>query len=508
MKGGQPEEEKLFSSPARRRAYLRWIGGAVAALLLAVSVAKLEGYRDGIERVAVVAGETPGTLYRLPGSDGPLVVIAHGFAGSRQLMEAISLTLARSGYAALAFDFQGHGRNPAPMGGDVTSIDGTTVLLVAEIRRVMDAGLELTGWRGPVALVGHSMASDIVVRAGIADARVGPIIAISMFSQAVSADEPRNLLVLTGEWEPGLRQEALKALRLVDPSAQEGGTAVSESATRRAVAAPHVEHVGVLYSVTTLRETLDWLDEFFARPQSEGAIAQTGGWIVLLLISIVAVGWSLAALLPDKGRAQPVLLRPFLVCVVVPALAVPLIATRIDASFLPVLVADYLALHLLLYGGMQLAILWWAGIRPGAPRAVPMAALLIYGLGAFALALDHYVANFVPHGPRLIVFAGIALGAVPFMLADSMLAEAGHARLWRRVFLRFGILASLALAVWIDFERLMFLVIILPILVLFFVVFGLLGRWVGLRSGPFPVGLALGVILAWSLAATFPLFEP
>jgi hypothetical protein len=54
----------------------------------------------------------------------------------------------------------------------------------------------------------------------------------------------------------------------------------------------------------------------------------------------------------------------------------------------------------------------------------------------------------------------------------------------------------------------MFLVIILPVIVLFFAVFGLLGRRVGLRASALPVGLALGVVLAWSLASTFPVFEP
>jgi hypothetical protein len=58
----------------------------------------------------------------------------------------------------------------------------------------------------------------------------------------------------------------------------------------------------------------------------------------------------------------------------------------------------------------------------------------------------------------------------------------------------------------LDFERLFFLAIIFPVIVLFFLVFGSMGRWVGTAAGATPVGLALGLILAWSLGVSFPMF--
>ena len=486
----------------------RVLVGALAFALCLVAVARLEEYRAGIERVPVFAGETPGTLYARPDAEGPLVVVAHGFAGSRQLMEAFSLTLARAGYRALAFDFEGHGRNPVPMGGDVDALDGTTARLIAETRRVIGAGLAETGWRGPVALIGHSMATDIVIRTALEDPRVGPVVAVSMFSGAVTPAEPEALLAVAGQWETRLREEGLKAVRLIDAEAVEGETVRAGDVVRRTVSAPHVEHVGVLYSATTLRETRAWLDAFYGRAATGADVARTGGWIAALLAGIVALGWSLAGALPDRGGAWPVPRGVFLAATSVAAVAAPLIATRVDVPFLPVLVADYLAVHLLIYGAIQLGILWWAGARWGRPRVFPMLALVAWCLGAFGVALDRYVASFAPTGLRLEVLAGVALGAVPFMLADTMLTEAGRAAFWRRMLLRAAFIGSLAFAVVLDTERLMFLVIILPVIVLFFAVFGLLGRWVGLRSGPVPVGLALGFVLAWSLASTFPVFAP
>jgi uncharacterized membrane protein len=65
---------------------------------------------------------------------------------------------------------------------------------------------------------------------------------------------------------------------------------------------------------------------------------------------------------------------------------------------------------------------------------------------------------------------------------------------------------SLALAVALDVERLFFLLIILPVVVLFFVVFGVLSGVAWRRTGhPLPGGVMNGVAFGWALAATFPL---
>jgi len=61
---------------------------------------QLERERFGLSIERFPVGTTPATVYRRTGvSRGPAVVIAHGFAGSRQLMEAYALTLAQAGYA-------------------------------------------------------------------------------------------------------------------------------------------------------------------------------------------------------------------------------------------------------------------------------------------------------------------------------------------------------------------------------------------------------------------------
>jgi Serine aminopeptidase, S33 len=490
----------------------RWIAVVLGILCIGAGTWQLERERSGLSIVQLQVGQTPATVYQRTGSArAPAVVIAHGFAGSRQLMEAYALTLARAGYVAVSFDFEGHGRNPNPMSGDITSVDGTTQLLMREVGRVIDAALALPGVDGRVALLGHSMASDIVVRRAIGDARVAATVAVSMFSEAVTASEPRNLLIVTGEWEAFLRQDALRNVRLAEPSAVEGTTVGDPSGGtgRRAVIGPGVEHVGVLYSATALREARAWLDAVFGRTSS-GPVSATGGPIVLLLLGIVVLAWPLSQLLP-KGETVPSTLsfRTFLTAVLVPAVSTPVLLSFVDTRFLPVLVADYLAAHLLVYGVIALALMRWRGIRFGHVAWISALALAGYGIFVFGGALDRYVASFWPIAPRLPIIAAIAVGALPYMLADSLVTEGGRTALWRVLAARGAFIASLGAAVALDFKRLFFLLIIIPVIVVFFTIFGLMGGWVGRRTGsPCTAGIGLGLLLAWALGVSFPMFAP
>jgi pimeloyl-ACP methyl ester carboxylesterase len=472
----------------------------------------LEQARSGLTITPLSVGSTPASVYQLKNTGkAPAIVIAHGFAGSRQLMEAYALMLAQAGYIIVSFDFEGHGRNPTPMTGDITQVSGTTQILKREVRRVVDAALALPSVDGRVALLGHSMASDIIVREAVEDTRVSATVTISMFSEAVTKSEPRNLLMISGEWESFLRANALQKAQLTEPAAKEGETVSdpSTSSRRRTFVAPHVEHVSVLYSSQALRDARDWLDEVFGR-KSQSPLAATGGWIVSLLAGILLLAWPLASLLPRMERpATSLPLRTFLLATLLPAALTPLLLTFVDTRFLPILVADYLAAHLFVFGIISLGVLTWNGVTLKPIAWASAAALTAYGLLIFGFAMDRYVASFMPNAARAQVIAMIAIGSLPSMIADALATDGGRAPYWR-VFLGRGVfLASLGVAVLLDFERLFFLLIIIPVIILFFVVFGMMGGWVARRSmSPVAAGIGLGLILAWSLGVSFPMFSP
>ncbi len=475
----------------------------LAALLVAgLSLWVLESARRGIAVTELTVAETPVTRYS-NAEDVAAVVMAHGFAGSRQMMQGYALSLAQAGYTVYAFDFEGHGMHPKPMSGDVSSLDGTTRLLMQQTRQVIDLAAQTH--QTPIALLGHSMATDVLVRVASEDARSGPMVLLSAFSLAIDAQHPRDLLLITGAWEPGLSDFALEAVQMVAPGASLSETVGDGDLRRRAVLAPAVEHVAILQSRAARAETVRWLNTAYGH---DGIVkAPPTGWaLIAVLAAVTALTAPLGRLV---SRPTPASVRlsgaQFALVVAVPAVAAPLLAAPIDTRFLPVLVADYLALHLALYGLVQLGLLW--AFKRGLPRLSPTATalLLAWGLGVFGLLLNRYGANFWPTGARWGIIAALALGALPFMLADSLAAFG--APLWQRITARVAVLVSLGIAVALDFEGLFFLIMIAPVIVLFFLTFGIMSRSFARHSGPTGAGLALGLILAWALGVSFPLFS-
>ena len=265
---------------------------ALAALFV------LESARQGVRAVDMTIGTTPVTRYARPGADGPPVVIAHGFAGSRQIMQAFSYTLARAGYVAYAFDFQGHGQNPVPMSGDVSSVNGTTLLLVDQVRQVV-AATDSPGQA--TALLGHSMATDVLVRS--AGPQTGPIVLLSAFSREITAETPRDLLLLVGAWEPGLREFARDAVQMIDMGARYGDTVRRNDLRRRALVLPYIDHVSILRSTRAQRQAVDWLDTAYGR-RSDISYPPVGWAFVVLLGSIVLLAAPLARLLPQRDDVE------------------------------------------------------------------------------------------------------------------------------------------------------------------------------------------------------------
>lgn len=498
------------------RALGHWIAGVVALAAIAAALAGLHAANSGFSVEKTVVDGTPVTIHR-PAAGGaapailPAILIAHGFAGSQQLMRPFAATFARNGYVAVTFDFAGHGRNASALAGSIVEIDGATQTLVAQTARV--AALARALGDGRLAVLGHSMASDIVVRFAQSEPAVAATIAVSMFAPGVTATSPRNLLVVVGDWEGALKREALRAIGLASaPLAAEPSTIYGQffdGTARRAVFSPASEHVGVLYAAASQGAALAWLDGTFGVVrQAEPSLDARGPWILLLLFGAVLLAWPLARLLPvaspePTGAKTP--WRQLALPLLLPAIATPILLRLVPTHFLPVLVGDYLAVHFLVYGLLTALCLRRRLFVRQNWRAVfvAAAAMIAYGFIAIVWPLDLFVTSFVPGGLRVVLVGAMLVGTLFYFVADEILARGTRGLYFVS---KLAFLGSLALAIALDFERLFFLAIIVPVILLFFLVYGLFGWWAYRRTGsPLAAGIANAVAFAWAIAVTFPL---
>ncbi len=495
---------------------------SIAALLAIVTALwNLRAASVGTTMESVAIGNIPARVYRpSSGALGPVVIIAHGFAGSQQLMQSFALTFARNGYIAVTFDFPGHGRNSRPLTGSINEANGATQTLLASLRAVGRYARGLGD--GRLAVLGHSMASDVVVRYAESEPDVLATVAVSMFSPAVTPDEPRDLLVVVGAWEPTLKREALRAIGLAiapreaQPEVTYGS--ITAGTGRRVAFSPHVEHLSVLFSQTSMRESLDWLDHAFgvmrtAPPQFDSR----GPWIMLLLAAVVAIARPLSGRLPRVAappRGAGLGWRRLALPILLPMVATPLLLRVLPTHFLPVLVGDYLAVHFAVYGLLTAAclVLTRPRTRPNAgmnsrPALVQASlAVIAFGFVAIVWPLNEFFTSFLPGPQRAILILVMVAGTLAFFLSDEWLTRGVGAARSAYVVSKLAFVLSLAGAVALDFQRLFFLVIIIPVITVFFLVYGLFSRWIYRRTGhPFVAAIGNAVAFAWAIGVTFPL---
>jgi pimeloyl-ACP methyl ester carboxylesterase len=493
----------------------------LAIVAIGVALWNLHAQSVGTSIAQVSINGTPATIYRpTRAGPAPVVVIAHGFAGSQQLMQSFGLTFARNGYTAVTFDFLGHGRNPNPLTGSVTETSGATQALVDQLTQVAAFARGLGD--GGLAVLGHSMACDIAVRFAESTREVAATLAVSMFSPAVTANAPRDLLVVVGAWEGPLKREALRAVGLATaptiPSVSVTYGDFALGTARRAVISPHVDHVSVLFSQTTLREAVNWLDESFGIKRATPAVIDSRGpWILLLFGAIVLLGRPLATLLPrvaDSRLGAGLPWRRLSVLLAIPMLTTPLLLRVLPTHFLPVLVGDYLACHFAVYG--LITALCLRVVRPTrtpphfSRRALAgaAAAVIVFGFVGVVWPINSFFTSFVPGPERFILILAMLVGTLLYFVSDEWLTRGEGAARGAYAASKIAFLVSLAVAVALDPQRLFFLIIIVPVVVIFFIVYGLFSRWTYRQTQhPLVAGIANAVAFAWAIGVTFPLLS-
>jgi len=432
--------------------------------------------------------------------NAPAILVAHGFAGSKQLMLAYGYTFAHAGYGVMLLDFGGHGDNPSRLDRAAGTLQADLDVAFAALREQPEVN------ETRVALLGHSMGSGAVLDAGVRDVgRYAATVAISPREVEVTSSAPRNLLLQAGALEPPFAESAR---RLLDAAGGPNDD-LAGGLARALVMIPGAEHITILFRWRSHTAALDWLNQTFgletAAHYRDARILWYGVHLVSWLVGLTAV----APLLPAAPRPpakQKRKLWSWLGLLVGPLLATGLIVLVSQAVNLSrvggLLVGGAMGVWFFIMGSFWLA----TGFR--LPRLTPRAVL--WGLALFAIlwlafgALAHLVwLPWVLIPTRLARWPFLALLLLPWLLAGG-LAQAGAGRgrrlawwLAQSVLLLVGLGAAVVLV-----PELSFLFLILPILPIILGILSVAGAAV---DQPWAYAIGSALFFAWVVAAVFPL---
>ncbi|UCG26453.1 MAG: alpha/beta fold hydrolase [Chloroflexota bacterium] len=432
-------------------------------------------------------------------SDLPGVIVAHGFSGSKQLMLGYGYTLARAGYGVMLLDFAGHGANGQPL-------DSEGDALQESLDVAFGALLEQPSVDGRrVALLGHSMGSGAVMRAGIERPdRYQAVIAVSPTGADVSETSPPNLMLQAGSLEGRFVDNALALL------SDAGGPNVDfESGRARTFEEiANVEHITILFSPASQDLAIDWLSRTFGLANTAGYRDTRIAWYGLHALGWLSLALALKPLLSSteaNGRRRSTR-RQWLGLLMGPLAATGLLALLsawFDLSgFLGLLVGGALAIWLLVFGGVWLGL----GFRPAAPAFRS----LLWGVGLFlllwlalgALAQFTWLQWFLIPA-RLLVWPILVLASLPWKLAAGYAQHKGS--FWRRAGWWLGqsliLVAGLVLTASVV-PGMFVLILVAPALPLVLAVESLAGS---AFDDPWAYGLGSALFFGWLIAALFPL---
>ncbi len=482
---------------------------AAAIILIAVSWLGLFKARSGLMIRSITTHDIP-MVYMAPKNSTkvPGVLIAHGFAGSKQLMLAYGHTFSQAGYATLLWDFSGHGSNPAPL--DLTGLQPDLEVAYQTLIAQPEVDKER------LAILGHSMGSSAIMTASIENpTRFDATIAISPTRADVTPENPANLQLQAGSGEGRFIESARQLLQTAGGENQN----LAEGRGRSLIVVPHVEHITILFSNASHQRALQWLNQTFNHITQKNYADWRMGWYGLHLLGglmfIAAVVPSLANRVPNPLHLQKQKpLRRWGGLLGAPLAAAAALVLMSQISELENLgglkVGGALGIWFLVGGSVWLGIQILGSsnrrsLKSLTPQSIALGglsfALLWFAFGAMAQVvwLQWWL---IP--ARLQLWPLLSLACLPWFLASGLAQQGagkGKRVLWwlgQSIVLIGGLLLTISVL-----PQLFFIFLLLPI---FPIIFGILSFAAAqLRDNIWSVAISSALFFGWTLAAAFPL---
>jgi pimeloyl-ACP methyl ester carboxylesterase len=513
----------------------------IFAALFILGFNRVTAYEDGITRSSfTLSGTYPVPVLEMRPASGetPLVaIVAHGFAGSKELMTSFGVELARAGITAYLFDFPGHGASPVAIPANSYNHANGQINLTALSEVVDYARTHNAATRTPrLILLGHSMGTAAVGDYALAHpdpALVATILVSPVGQEHPTTTQPRNLLLLAGQDDlPTVLSDSTRLQRLGCGVASSQSLPVqcgdpAAGTGRRSVVLAGLNHITILTASPTFQEMLNWLHVTSPRQVSLGTMNFDTRllWLLLAIVGVVLAFFPLSAILidmfdiigtPRSINGQNVLF--FFFCTLIGiAAAIAIQYNWRPFSFLHILLSDYVGGYFFFVALVTAGVIFL--IRRTLPLpvfrevgrqlfvALLLAVILYYTLGQlstfawqrFALIPQRFwrvPILFVLVWPLFLLDEGISRG-----YQEHGALRAIFASIFFKLLLLAGLVASIVLIPGLGF-----LSILLPVLALIFVFLLALciqiyssGR-AALTSATF-----CALFLAWIMATTFPM---
>ncbi|MFL2793164.1 MAG: alpha/beta hydrolase [Paracoccaceae bacterium] len=457
-------------------------------------------------------GNTPITLtFKDTKKTNGIVFLAHGFAGSTSFMRSIAVALAEAGYLTIRFDFLGHGRHQLPYSGDITTIEGATQKFVNQTNEVISHYL-LEYDHNFSMIIGHSMASDIIIRSAFLNPNLNSAVAISAYTDALKAKEPKNVLILNGQWEPQLRAQSLEILKNIGiENPNEGKTygSLIDNTIRKVDFIKNADHVGVLYSIRTQKKLVDWVN--LLNKDKQAFIGNNiGTWTCVLFFSIFFLVICLIKFLPLKvSRQYHFSYTRFFSINVLACVLPPLILYKFKLNFVEFPAHNHLINQMILISIISSFSIPQTQIKELSKTFnFPLFAFLfILFCILFGSILDNYVSSFLLTGTRVPLFFFCLIGSAPLMVLMQMYYD-NYSNGWiaGNIFKLF-LIVSLSTSILLDIAQLFIIGYAIILFLAFGLIFGFLANMLSRKyNNTLSVGLANGIALAWTFSTALPLY--
>ena len=478
------------------------------ALVCAYNLYKVEA---ALNTYLVLVNSNPVVITEPKEPKKELIFLAHGFAGSTSFMKPIAVSLARSGYKTVRFDFLGHGRHSKPYTGNILKSSGATQILANQTQEIVEYFLRKNDHIKGI-IIGHSMASDIIFRVAAGNKKLIGAIGISSYTDEIKPNKPYNTLILNGEWEPRLRAKALENLTSLGFSEPKEGTIYGnfeDGTARKVESITKADHVRILYSKFTQNEVNDWINLVTGSKidTKENKI----GFLSLSLFMVIILAFIISVTYLPKRSLKKVNVK-LVKCAIgnfIAIVTVPFLLNMYQISFVPYPAQNYLINHFLLYSlvlGFFLPLRSLKAVFMDFNLGILVFLLFFYNI-IIGGVLDRYVSSFFPHNVRIDLLIILFIVCFPLMTVIQIFSNAEKNSFFMSNLTRISILISLSSIIFLNFSEYFLVAYAILLMICFFIVFNSLSSLLFHRFKSFlSVSLANGFTLAWTLSSALPLY--